>query len=123
MPYLREISDCRQIPGEPARRWFSSERMDLVVWVSETGAPVGFQLCYDKPYGEKAVTLRPGATRPQYMAVDTGEFSVMRHKASPILVPDGAIDAGIIVHLFRQEAGQIPQEIVHFVTSALSQTL
>ena len=52
---LREIEKTRQIAGEPTRRWFSDTSMDLIVWVEQESA-VGFQLTYDKPHAEKAVT-------------------------------------------------------------------
>ena len=44
---LSEVRNCRQVRGEPRRRWFGSEQMDLIVWCDDTGAPIGFQLCYD----------------------------------------------------------------------------
>ena len=47
MDALREIVDVRQVPGEPKRRWFSSDDIDLIVWLDDSGAPVSFQLCYD----------------------------------------------------------------------------
>ncbi|MCB1836251.1 MAG: hypothetical protein KDH99_01410 [Alcanivoracaceae bacterium] len=117
---LKEVHNPRQISGEPRRRWFSSGEMDLVVWVSEANEPLGFQLCYDKHLHEKAITLRPGSAQAQHMAVDNGEVSAMRHKASPILVPDGDIDPVTIVHAFRDEAGLLPSDIVDYVASALT---
>lgn len=117
---LKEVHNPRQISGEPCRRRFSSGEMDLVVWMSEANEPLGFQLCYDKHRHEKAITLRPGSEHMQYMAVDSGESAAMRHKASPILVPDGDIDPVTIVHAFRDEAGRLPPEIVDYVVSALT---
>ena len=117
---LKEVHNPRQISGEPRRRWFSSGEMDLVVWMSEANEPLGFQLCYDKHRHEKAITLRPGSEHMQYMAVDSGESAAMRHKASPILVPDGDIDPVTIVPAFRDEAGRLPPEIVDYVVSALT---
>lgn len=117
---LKEVHNPRQISGEPCRRWFSSGEMDLVVWMSEANELLGFQLCYDKHRHEKAITLRPGSEHMQYMAVDSGESAAMRHKASPILVPDGDIDPVTIVHAFRDEAGRLPPEIVDYVVSALT---
>ena len=59
MPQLREVRNCPQVPGERPRRWFESEGMDLIVWLSADGRPVGFQLCYDKGRRERALTFAP----------------------------------------------------------------
>ena len=116
---LKEVHNPRQISGEPRRRWFSSGEMDLVVWMSEANEPLGFQLCYDKHRHEKAITLRPGSAQAQHMAVDSGEASAMRHKASPILVPDGALDVETVARVFEEQAEQLPGDISRFVLAAL----
>lgn|SRR5690606_27556547 len=116
---LTEVHNPRQISGESRRRWFSSGQMDLVVWMSEANEPLGFQLCYDKHRQEKAVTLRPGSTLALHMAVDSGEASAMRHKASPILVPDGAPDVEVLGQAFKNEAESLPVDIVSLVMQAL----
>ena len=56
MRTLTEIPEVRQIPDEPRRRWFRSDDLDLIVWCDESGAPTSFQLCYDKPRSEHALT-------------------------------------------------------------------
>jgi hypothetical protein len=38
---LSEIPEARQIRGEPRRRWFTSESMDLYVWVGTLGRHPG----------------------------------------------------------------------------------
>jgi hypothetical protein len=53
------------------------------------------------------------------MAVDSGEASAMRHKASPILVPDGALDAGAVARMFEKQAEHLPGDISRFVLTAL----
>lgn len=85
---LKEISNPRQIQGEPCRRWFTSDTADLVVWFDSNDEVIAFQLCYDKPHAERAVTWRAEARGLSHMAVDDGEAVGMGHKASPILVPD-----------------------------------
>ena len=32
---LRELSETRQVPGDPRRRWFMSPRCDLIVWLRD----------------------------------------------------------------------------------------
>ncbi len=68
---LREVQNVRQIGGDPSRRWFSDPGMDLIVWM-EARDIVGFQLTYDKPHAEKAVTWRAGAPELSYTGVDDG---------------------------------------------------
>lgn len=117
---LREIALARQHAGEPRRRWFTSSNIDLFVWVDEAGAPVGFQLCYDKGSREHALTWTEDKGFSS-MAVDGGESRPARYKGSPILVADGAIDARRILEHFRREAGAVPAQIARLVEAKLGQ--
>src|SRR5262249_52903563 len=56
---LIEFENVRQIPGEPRRRWFTCEDLELVVWCDESDAPIGFQLCYKNGGSEYAFTWKP----------------------------------------------------------------
>jgi hypothetical protein len=116
---LSEVRDCRQVRGEPRRRWFGSEQMDLIVWCDDGGVPIGFQLCYDLDRTERELTWKP-ATGFQHNFVDDGESrGPLRPKGSPVLVPDGAIDFARLSQLFAQASGQIPAEISTFVAARL----
>jgi len=44
--------------GEPWRRWFRSDSLDLIVWFSwwGWGPPIGFQIAYDKAAREGTLT-------------------------------------------------------------------
>jgi hypothetical protein len=84
---LREISDVRQIPGDPRRRWFSDDAFDLIVWESRAGGIAGFQLCYDNGGDQRALTWAPEAGL-RHCAVDTGESRPGKPKSVPILVCD-----------------------------------
>lgn len=116
---LREITHTRQVPGEPRRRWFSSDALDLVVWFGDDGGIVGFQLCYDKLHAERALTWWARGHRLQHMAVDDGEPGGMRHKSSPVLVPDGVLDASKVLADFRAAAHELPPAIVAVVVAQL----
>lgn len=116
---LREVTHVRQVPGEPRRRWFSSDALDLVVWLGDDEAIVGFQLCYDKLRAERALTWWAHGHRLQHMAVDDGEPGGMRHKSSPVLVPDGVLDAPTLLAEFRAAAGELPPAIVAAVVAQL----
>jgi len=110
---LREISGVRQIEGEPHRRWFSDEHFDLVIW-DEGREIVGFQLCYDKSRGERALTWKAesGFT---HNAVDDGEGRAGRYKASPILVADGSFDAGLVASRFLGHSGGLDSRSCDFI--------
>lgn len=53
---LREIGYIKQTHGQPFRRWFNDELLDLFVWQEEGGRITGFQLCFDKQTHERALT-------------------------------------------------------------------
>lgn len=108
---LSEIRHTRQVPGEPHRRWFSSDTLDLIVWLDAHDAPIGFQLCYDKLDRERALTWRAAGHTLTHMAVDDGESTGLAHKATPILVPDGALDAPRLLELFSAASSELPSPI------------
>lgn len=115
---LREIPKARQIPGEAPRRWFTDERMDLFVWIGEDDALAGFQLTYDKPEAEKALSWK----RSQgylHTRVDDGSRPG-RHPGSPMLVADGAFDAPRVLAEFLGRAEEIDENVVRFVESTIA---
>jgi hypothetical protein len=114
---LREYLPARQIPGDPRRRWFASENSDLIVWLGEDDALIGFQFCYDKDFREHALTwMRDRGF--SHMGVDAGG-SAPTHKGTPLLVADGVVDAQRILALFLAEKDLVPADIVDFVSGKL----
>ena len=112
---LLEVTDLRQIPGDPRRRWFNSEHLDLFIWYDPQDQPIGFQLCYGKPEHERALTW----WSPEL-------FSHMRVKAegrypAPILVPDGVFDAPRVAEIFEKESRDLPRALVEMVQERLLQ--
>ena len=119
MAGLIEVQPTRQVPDEPRRRWFTSVELDLIVWLDAAGAPVGFQLCYDKGQGEHALTWKVGAGFA-HSGVDDGESVVgLRYKASPVLVPDGALDIERLTEQFAASSAEVPPDIVQLVLARL----
>lgn len=110
---LRELQNVRQIPGEGHRRWFSSAYFDLMVWYGDDCSFVGFQLCYDKPGVERALTWLRGQV--SHLGVDNGELPERRHKGTPVLVADGKFDAQAVLPRFMREAVQLPADVVQAV--------
>ena len=112
---LKELENVPHSPDEPARRWFTSANLDLIVWLDEAGSPKAFQLCYDKTRSEHALTW----TRERgfsHLAIDDGEQGGgLDHKGTPILVPDGHYDIQQLLALFETASEGVPAEIVEFV--------
>ena len=119
---LQEIPNPRQIPGEAPRRWFHSPDMDLIVWLcNETSGEIaGFQLCYDKARSEKALYWK--ADRGfSHMDVDDGECAAGKHKAAPLLTPDGPFDNAVVQRRFSTAAQALPEDLRNFVEAKLAQ--
>ena len=119
MDPMREIPAVRQIPGEPRRRWFKSDSMDLILWFTESGGFFGFQLTYDIPLAERVLTW---TTDGGYMhtGVDDGEGKYLGFKAAPVLIADGVFDCARVLNLFRSAGGEMPLEIALLVEEKIA---
>jgi hypothetical protein len=118
---LREIRNVRQVPGEMRRRWFTSESMDLIVWLDDADDPTQMQLCYDKGRrrAERALTWKPGVGYT-HTAVDDGETGYGgRYKATPILLADGGFNTQRVSSLFLDHSTHLPLDIVDFVVAKI----
>ena len=112
------MAPVRQPEGDLPRRWFASSRCDLIVWTREDNATVGFQFCYDKGAAERALTWFEDRGF-SHMRVDSGGTSLSHGRGTPLLVTDGAIDAGRILELFRAECQFVPAEYVELISAKL----
>lgn len=115
---LKEIKNVRQIADEPRRRWFTSDWFDLIIWY-EAEEISGFQLCYAKSEAEHALTWK-GSDHWYHLGVDDGENRGMLHKATPMLVMDGAFNAGLVLSRFIAESEQLPAPLTKFIIDRLS---
>src|SRR5882724_4105858 len=84
---LSEVA-TRQSTREPRRRWFSDDDFDLVVWFSDSGVIVGFELCYDRSRVERALVWS-NVGGYGHFRVDTGE-STPQKNLTPILLADSS---------------------------------
>jgi hypothetical protein len=122
---LREIPKVRQIVGEPARRWFHSPDDELMVWLSPTGDPIGFQYCYCVGASEHALTWMRGRGY-QHARVDSGEDfednrpSYRAYKASPILVSNGPFNLKALRARFSDVSVDMPSRLRRLVERALA---
>jgi hypothetical protein len=119
MSILRELADTRQVAGEPRRRWFCSPELDLIVWMGGDEKLIGFQLCYDKHVGERALTWRIGRGY-DHAAIDAGETVPSKYKGTPILVADGAFQHERVAAIFREASVEVPEHIRAFVAQAIA---
>jgi hypothetical protein len=115
---LIEIPNVTQLAGEPRRRWFVSEALDLVVWCDASGRPSGFQLCYGHGGSQRALTWQPDRGFA-HMAVDDGERGCGKYKAIPILLADGPFAANQVADRFAGESAELPPEFAEFVNRKL----
>ncbi|MCJ8330213.1 MAG: hypothetical protein HRT89_10200 [Lentisphaeria bacterium] len=116
---LKELLNCRQIDGEPRRRWFTDDDFDLIIWYTDDEV-YGFQLCYDKTNSERAFTwvANKGFS---HQRVDTGEmYGFGPDNFIPILVPDGIFDAEKIAGIFREKSAELDSPVVELVLSKLN---
>jgi hypothetical protein len=114
MSVLTEFPNVRQRADEPRRRWFQADDEDLIVWFDADDRIVGFQLCYDRAQGERALTWDENAGY-SHMRVDDGEAIGKVRKSSPILLADGEFDASTLLLRFVGISAALPQDVTAFV--------
>jgi hypothetical protein len=97
------------------RRWFSSNDMDLIIWIDENRSIRAFELYYDKNVNEHVLVWRDRSGF-SHLAVDDGEQKpVFNYKETPILIPDGVFEADRIMRLFETTREDLPAELFKFV--------
>ena len=114
---LREIKETSRKPGEPRKRWFSSLDMDVFIWLDDAGEIVSYQLTYDKPHREKAVTWSRDSGF-LHLGVDDGSRPG-KHPGSPLLVTDGRLVPGKLISLLETEAGDLDPWIRDFIIDGI----
>src|SRR5690606_35771569 len=85
---MREIGPVRQDDERGSRRWFQDEYFDLFVWQDAAGAPIAFQLCYQRDAGEGAISWSVGDGF-RHARVDAGRSVGLAPPMTPVLRPDG----------------------------------
>lgn len=116
---LQEISQVKQIHGEPHRRWFSDDDLDLIVWLDERGEIIGFQLCYNKGDDQHALTWQREKGF-SHNRVDDGEAKPGKPKSTPILVCDGYMPKDDVAERFASAARDIDDAIAEMVLEKIN---
>jgi hypothetical protein len=91
----------------------------LYVWFDQSDTPAKFQICYDKPEMEKALTWSHDHGF-EHENVDSGETGGLRHKQAAVLIPDGVLDATRLARTFAEAAKDLPPQIYGFVMEKLT---
>lgn len=107
----------RPVAHDLDRRWISDDYFDLIVWYESLDQIHGFQLCYDKPRRERALTW----TRTRgylHTAIDSGESKPTTNR-TPILIADGTFPAEQIKREFMIRGGLLPTDIRELVLARI----
>lgn len=118
---FREIKQVRQIQGEPTRRWFTADLLELIVWLEKEDIILAFQLCYEVDGDPKALTWD---SRSGFLCsgVDDGDIRFGKHKRTPVLVANGKFNKREILTLFNSKCEGLPKEYIRFVTSKIDES-
>jgi len=117
---MRESVEGRQAGPSGDRRWFYSDRFDLVVWSTGDGGLTAFHLCYDKDRNEHALTWSERSGFLHYAVDDGDRFGdSLAHKASPVFVANGVVGIGRLIAEFTKEAQAVDQPVRDFVLAKL----
>ena len=112
MTTFYELKNCSQRPDEPRRRWFCTERQDLIVWFGEGDSIVGFRYAYDR---EEDVFSLTWSTEKgcQYHRVDTGDWQ--GHPRTPMLMPTRREPEFDLEQRFARASAAMDRDVANFV--------
>ena len=107
------------VKGDSDRRWLSDDYFDLIVWYDSAQQVQGFQLCYDKPRRERALTwkVKHGFS---HAAIDDGESKPTANR-TPILIADGAFPSEEVKCEFRARSLLVPSNIRDLVLAKIAE--
>ena len=105
-----------QTPGQPSRRWFNDQFLDLFVWQDECGRIVGFQICFDKDTAERALTY---SESDGYRFDNVyGEESSL-DMGSPVLSRAAELPFPLLLALLVERGAGIDARVLHYVIEKL----
>jgi hypothetical protein len=90
----------------------------LIVWYSADDSLLGFQLCYERGRGERALTWTQ-KNGYSHLKVDDGETEPLTMKRAAILEPDGVFDPDSVLRVFSAAAVSLPDDIARFVADKI----
>lgn len=114
---LTEFRGVKQ-EADRRRRWFESDGLELIAWYDGADRLAGFQLCYDAPDGERALTWRAGEGFAHHR-VDSGDTSPFRNE-TPVLQAGGAVPWEKVAALFAARAGALEPALRDTIAARLA---
>lgn len=109
----------KAVRGDYDRKWISDDYFDLIVWYTPHDTIHGFQLCYDKPRSERALTWLSDKGF-SHREVDSGEETAEANR-TPVLVPDGSFPAEKVLSEFGRRSRALPVELRQLVAEKISE--
>jgi hypothetical protein len=113
---LREIKSVKQIPGQPSCRWFNDELLDLFVWHDQRGHITGFQLCFDKGTGERALTY---SETDGYSLDDVHAEQSAWDMGSPVLARAAKLPRRRLLALLAERGAEIDSRVLRYIREKL----
>ena len=104
------MRDVRQDSDNYVRRWFFDDHFDLIAWYEQDGTLYGFQLCYDKPDDEKALTWFRDRGLSHHL-VDAGEDCPWVNRTPMLTESDGRSHMARLLTSFRNSGGGLATEL------------
>lgn len=114
------MARVRQHDPQLRRRWFRDDYFDLFTWQAVDGAAgrwSGFQLCYDRPARERALSWHAGKGYA-HERVDDGEATPTKNR-TPVMVADGAMPLTTVLAEFDARAGSLDPALRAFLRERL----
>ena len=109
----------KPVPADLDRRWLCDDYFDLFVWYGSNAKIYGFQLCYDKPGRERALTWTAD-NGFVHGAVDSGESRPTANR-TPTLTGEPTFAASEVEREFIARSATIPGESRAFVLERIGE--
>jgi hypothetical protein len=115
------LHEARKTPvhGDYDRQWIVDDYFDLIVWYTTSNAVHGFQLSYDKPDWERALTWLSDKGF-FHTKVDSGDQTPLANR-TPVLVPDGLFPAERVLAEFQRRGRALPPDLRELVVQKIDE--
>jgi hypothetical protein len=114
---LREMARVRQHDPLLRRRWFRDDYFDIFTWQTADGGFIGFQLCYDLPARERALSWHVSRGYA-HERVDDGEAAPHKNR-SPVMVAGGEMPLMAVLSAFDARAARLEPGLRAFLRERL----
>lgn len=111
---FRELKKVELPDQGKTRRWFSGDKLQLILWLKSDGEIIEFQLLYQAGWEDKALNwhYQEGFSHHN---VDDGEGKPGKPKMSPILIADGYFNKVDLSRSLEEEGQSLEPSIREFV--------